>query len=485
MNSFSEKDLCLIAQMKRFFECTEADRSFANALNDDSGKHDVRKRMRDIGIAFEPQALAPLWKQPDKASRYWDWVFDGKDTLKIDGDLEADLKTHPMLHLWAAWLRARTQMVNTNASDVPDTEMIRRFHAWRQRRIAATQSELGHYADQIDHPIFAFELSKGCSMSCAFCGFSSEKLSAVFDDTPENRRLWSQIVRDGYAMFGDAACGALCYYATEPYDNAHYLDFIKDYKMITGAVVCTATAAPLHDPAWLRRLIRFYREGPDPWPRISVLSLPILRKIHDTYSPDELRDVTLLLQMKNAPRMKAKSGRTRHYKNEHLGGLKIPKGAAFIPQGSIACVSGFLVNMVDKTIKLVSPCYASNQWPHGYREFAKTTFEDAKSYRAAIEKMVETHMPENPLPDSRLAFRDDLRFENQPNGFLLLSPNKKHHIGGHPVFKEIGAIVDKGTYSYRQVMESLLKNDTSMVDIDLSLKMLYDKGLLDETNTAR
>lgn len=485
VNAFEEKERRLIAQIKRFFECIEGDRTFRTALYGYPAKRDVRKRMSEIGIEFDPEELAPLWRQPDKASHFWDWVSNGENNKNIDGDWEADLKSYPLLNLWAAWLRARTRTVPSNASAVPATEMLMRFHAWQQRRIAATKSELGYFAEQIDHPIFAFELSKGCSISCSFCGFSSEKLSAVFNYTTENRQMWQEIVQAGLEMFGSAACGALCYYATEPYDNSHYIDFIKDYKLITGAVLCTATAAPLHDPAWLRSLIQFYREGPDPWPRISVLSLPILRRIHETYSPDELRDVTLLLQMKNAPRMKAKSGRTLHYKDENLGGLKIPKDANFIPQGSIACVSGFLVNMVDRTIKLVSPCYASSRWPYGYREFAKETFEDAGSYRAAIESMVEKHMPEYPRPASRIAFRDDLKFENRPDGFMLRSPNIKHHISGHPIFKKLGVIVENGHYSYTQVLDKLLKDDTSIIDISLSVKMLYDKGLLDETNTAQ
>ena len=32
---------------------------------------------------------------------------------------------------------------------------------------------------------------------------------------------------------------------------------------------------------------------------------------------------------------------------------------AIIPQGSIACVTGFKVNMVNKTITATSPCYTS------------------------------------------------------------------------------------------------------------------------------
>lgn len=350
------------------------------------------------------------------------------------------------------------------------------------RRIAACRSELGHFGNIIDHPLFAFELSKGCSVGCWFCGFSAEKLEGVFDYTVENRALWRDMARVGVDLFGELAGLALCYYATEPSDNPNYLDFIKDYHEITGSRVCTATARPLKDPDWFRGLIAFYREETLPWPRISVLSTSMLRKIHETYTPEELRDVELFMQMRDAIQNKARSGRVLGYETEKLGGLQRPayKGIEYV-QGSIACVSGFYVNMVDRTIKLISPSKATERWPKGYRIFAEETFTDAETYRAGIEKIIQEHMPENVTTDHRLAFRDDLKHEPRPDGFSLISSNQRHHVKGESFLTPLGRLIDGGERTFGQISDSLLKKGVSPLSVSFTVKDLFDQGLLDET----
>ncbi len=197
---------------------------------------------------------------------------------------------------------------------------------------------------------------------------------------------------------------ALLYYGTEPHDNPHYLDYIKDYGEITGEVVCTSTTAGT-DAEWMRDLLAYYRQGNYPWPRLSVLSRGMMYKIHDLYSPDELRDVELLMQMKGHPRKKITGGRIL---KEESGLRDRGEGHYLedaVPQGSIACVSGFLINLVHRTIQLVSPCYTCKQWPLGYRVFDEITFEDAQGFREGVKALIDRNMAEAPLPDNLAHFQ--------------------------------------------------------------------------------
>jgi len=118
----------------------------------------------------------------------------------------------------------------------------------------ACKSKLGHFGNNTDRLLFAFELSKGCSVG------------------------------------------------------------------ITGSTVCTAIVLPLKNPDWFRSLIVFYREKTLPWPHISVLSTLILRKIHETYTPEEMREVELDMQIIPSVRPKARPGRMLNRGVEKLGG---------------------------------------------------------------------------------------------------------------------------------------------------------------------
>ena len=482
LNTLSSEELRLIPQIKRFFECLSGDAEFRKTLNADPNNPVLRDRLQRIGVEFDPDELTPLWSQTnERLQQYYQWLINPLEDMEQEPEIEIHLEDSPFAKLWMKWRKAYWHVYRKYLSQLLSISKNSRFDAWRQRRIASAKGELGPFGHYIDHPIFAFELSKGCSIGCWFCGFSARKLSAIFDYTPKNRTLWREMVKIGVDMFGIPAGMALCYYGTEPYDNPHYLDFLKDYQEISGATLCTATAAPLKDSEWLRSLIAFYREGTHPWPRLSVLSVSMLRQIHETYTPDELRDVELLMQMKNAPRMKATSGRILHAEKEKLGGVKIPDEAPFIPQGSIACVSGFLINMVDRTIQLISPCYASEQWPYGYRVFAEEKFQDASDYRAILEHIIETQITEHLFPEMVLAFRDDLQYSSTSEGFMLLSPNKRHHLRGKTFHKQLGELIAQGDKTYREIVDILTDTEASVFDVSRIITKLFDRGLLDES----
>jgi hypothetical protein len=210
----------------------------------------------------------------------------------------------------------------------------------------------------------------------------------------------------------------------------------------------------------------------------------MLKRFHELYTPQECRDVRLLMQMRTSLRSKAVSGKTIGKDRKKLGYTREKvDGLEIVPQGSIACVSGFYVNLLQKWIKLISPCNACERWPHGYRVFDEDTFTDAADYRRAIERMVDRNMKEHVESGTRLGFRDDIEYRERPDGFTLVTPNQRHHVRGKPYLRRLGRLIESSRMTYDEVYDDVMKgNGASPFAVPGTVKDLFDKGLLDETN---
>lgn len=482
--SFSDEELSNIDQIKRFLEWLEGDPEFASAVTENALNDDQLTRLKNIGVHFDSEELSLIWEKPEI---YLKLVLQGTNVSHKEDKTTAEetkqIAQFPLLALWAKSIQQKNNSFCNSKNKVFKVPDNKKYDAWRTRRIASGKSELGKFGYMIDHPVFAFELGDGCSVGCWFCAFATRKLKQNFDYA-ENKAFFEQIVQSGVKLFGKkGAAMALLYYGTEPHDNPDYLDCIKEYHRITGEPLCTSTAV-VTDAPWLREMIAYYREHKCSWPRLSVLSKELLYQIHDLYTPEELRDVSLLMQMKDHQRCKVTGGRILTEQN----GLKERDAGHYtdslVPQGSIACVSGFLVNMVHQTIKLISPCYTSEKWPYGYRVFDTLSFTDAADYQQAIETLIERNMPDCPPADARAAFRDDLDCRITEAGFDLISPNQIHHFKGNngsKAYKDLGALIAQGELSYRELFERMIEhNRCNPLVITAMVKHLFDAGLLDE-----
>jgi radical SAM family RiPP maturation amino acid epimerase len=429
-------------------------------------------------VDFDIQELALLWLDKEFQSEMLSCSEQDDDV--IPPAVEAKLKCYPLLELWTRYTSRRNRLYRQTRRDLFRVPECPTFDAWRWRRILAARSELGYFGHVIDHPILAFELGDGCSVGCWFCAFSTQKLKRNLDYETEGD-FFRDVARECVSLFGaDAAAMALLYYGTEPHDNPNYLDFIKDYKKITGYATCTSTAVPL-DAEWLRSLIHFYREEGQPWPRLSVLTKQMMYKIHDTYAPDELRDVELLMQMREHSREKVSGGRILA---EHKGMREREAGAyldGVVPQGSIACVSGFLINMVRRDIRIVSPCYTSEKWKYGYRVFDQATFKDATDFPDVVRDLMARNMPTAPPRDAHARFRDDLVYKPTEDGFDLISPNQVHHFTGRNLHGALGGLVARGDLTYGELDDELAATGgINPLLAGMAVNHLFDGGFMDE-----
>jgi hypothetical protein len=184
------------------------------------------------------------------------------------------------------------------------------------------------------------------------------------------------------------------------------------------------------------------------------------------------------MQLKESSYGKARAGKTLKKVNspgKKEAGLQVNEGVS-----SIACVSGYLVSMMDRTIKLVSPCQASEQWPMGFRIHDEGTFGDAKDFGAFITGSISKHMPSSLPIDKPVAFRNGLAYEQNENGFILSSQASAHSFTGDEFVARLGDMVAEGIHSPAQIVGALVDSGADIFGVRGTLSDLYDKGFLED-----
>jgi radical SAM family RiPP maturation amino acid epimerase len=193
------------------------------------------------------------------------------------------------------------------------TPALARHRAWRDRQIQRSKGQLGQsHAINIVHAPFAVELSDGCSVGCWFCGVSAEKRKRDFEWNEENAALWSGVVTALKDTIGPGARQGFCYWATDPLDNPDYEKFCTEFARITGRFPQTTTAQAHKHIERVRQLLGHSKSLGCEINRFSILSLPILKKIHDAFTPEELLWTELITQNMEATSMQSNSGRARN-----------------------------------------------------------------------------------------------------------------------------------------------------------------------------
>lgn len=452
-----------LAHIKRLLERHRADPRFRAELA--ASGADQRRVAAAYGVTIDLREVLPL----------------------IDGNYARDRDTvggdrWPAVGAWDAYLSDLRQLPAAfrEAGNCPDTNP--RFDAWRERQIRRTQSELGALSGHILHPILAFELSAGCSVGCWFCGVSAGKFRSNFTYTRGNARLWRALLEQATELFGGAAQTGFCYWASDPSDNPDYTKFIEDYHLVTGALPQTTTAAPLKDLALTRRIMQLHDEHGCMPNRFSILNLKALDRVHATFTPEELLGVDLVLQNREAMVPKAFAGRARRDGNKYRA--QGNAGSGEVDGATIACVSGFLVNMVERTIRLISPTRTGESSPLGYRTFGGGDFKTALEFRRTIEDLIAQHMPATVAGAPRLSFRDDLVYRREPDGFTLQSPGGRVALSGFEGAGLLGDILSRGDSCAGDLQAELASAGLDIFVVAEILQQLFDRGLIAEVSGA-
>lgn len=396
-----------LPEIKRFLELCMAGAHFREALG-----LDREATLARYGLAhLDVEALAPLYAPGAPAAEVAPVVRE----------------------YWQYRQEAGQRLREIKEACVPGHE---RFRRWHRRQSARCRLEMGSAMDGlIIHTPFAAELSLGCSVGCWYCSLDAPPLSQVYAYTDENRALWREVLGQLRILGEEAMAWGSVYWASEPLDNPDLERFCEDFHEILGRFPQVTTALPLRDPERVRRLLDLSRAKGSPGNRFSVNSLSALERIMATFSAQELAHTELVLQNPEAGSVKAAAGRgLRHFQKRPAtlarelkkrvpadSAISItPENPLALLPGTNACVTGFLVNMVERRVRLISPCNASERWPLGYRVFAEACFRDGAGFQQAIAGMVAQMVVD--LPEERpLRLAPYLHYREEEGKALLES----------------------------------------------------------------
>ncbi len=350
------------------------------------------------------------------------------------------------------------------------------FKAWRGRQVSRCWAELGVRNSAIVHAPMMFELNLGCSVGCPFCGVAAGKLQKVFRYTEENAALWKDVLKITKEIVGPAGGSGICYYATEPLDNPEYEQFTYDYFDEFGIMPQITTATSTRN---IQRTKNYLKESNRRYIRVnrfSVLSLDMFHKIMEEFTPEELLYVELLPQFPEAPACHfSNAGRAREFDSKSV--------EAEDQGGTISCISGFLVNMAESTIRLVTPCRSSDECPTGERLIAKRHFETAEDYRRVMNGLIDEFMIEGFPKDQPLRLRDGIVFETTEEGIQFYRDEgfKLKFSGNDDIpakqYQDVLAKLKKGGSAYDIAGDLLDEYDMEPANTFFILKKYEQAGL--------
>ena len=449
------------------------------------------------------------------------WVADPGFREALSRDPEGTLERHgiacrpedvraPSEGGYSAATRAMWQIVQTKSRWVKafyrgeGAPVDPRIRAFRERQIARQWLDLGPFHTRSNiHASLSIELTKGCSVGCWFCALSPGRLSAVFRHDDRNQALFRGVLCALQDSLGPAAKTGFLYWATDPLDNPDYERFCLDFHETIGVFPPTTTALPLRDPARTRALL-VMSEARGCWlNRFSILSIKQLDAVHAEFTAEELSRVECLPLNRDSAFAFSNAGRFRDRVKKDPGLLDKQRktlrwapwytgdpsyaGVDAYPLASIGCVTGFLLNMCDRSVQLISPCTADERRPLGYIVHDEATFEDETTLAAELCRMIDEAMSPVVRPDDRPRFHDWLHYEELPDGFRLVGRFKGHATfegeGRSSAWRALGDLVRGAGKTAAEITHLVAGIDG--VGPDAAQEMLDDllrAGVLDEVD---
>lgn len=471
------EEISRFAEVKRFLERFQGDAAFRERL-----PKDPAACAREHGFRLDPDELRCLWD------------VDLKLAL-LRGE-RPGFELPPLAAGYRAWINERLRWRDKVREACAPRDP--RWRTWRERQMNRACNEMGDaWSRTIIFDTAAIELSKGCSVGCWFCGVAAPRLQDHLRATLENRRLFRGVMEVLVDLVGvEAASAHFLYWASDPLDNPDYEQFCEDFRDVVGVFPLMTSALALRDVERTRRVLRRLLEDDSGVHRFSVLTLRQLDRIHQEFTPEELARVELVLLNPESIVVKANSGRFRQKAEANPAVIerevaKMPIDRELLDEwegyagpGSIACVTGVLINLVERTIKLITPCKANDRWPLGYVVFDEGRFGDPADLRRRVEAMIEAHMPACLPAAGTVRFRDDLSLELTDDGFSVFTPYGGARFGGNgrsAYFKDLGALIAEGTHSGSAIADRLLERHAVFHgDTFRNLDWLFGRGLLRE-----
>ena len=455
-----------IAHTKRLLERYTTDPDFKKEL--DNGNYDIIKKY-NIDI------------NPEDVRFHWDNSYH-LECIKNKTEFTPQVKKYLGWIMEKLAHRDRIREIDA----VPENE---KFRIWRERQnnrmihVFGIAKSIG-----IVHPPFSMELSKGCSGNCWFCGFGAEEKEGDYLYTDKNKKEYREVLHVLKDVMGNAAATGFLYSATDPLDNPDYEQFLIDYAVILGYAPQITTSLATRDIERTRRLIWLNHKLGSDVDRFSMLSVGVLNKLHENFTAEELLYVELIPQNIESNSMIANAGRAADNKKQMEKKATSAGVTNYIHDNndgdSISCMSGFDINMFDKSVRLVTPAKSNKKWPYGFWIYESAKFKDAQELKNIMNSMINKYMLEALEEDSIIAFLKGFELEIDKDCISLSTNNSKIEVDyGEvlPGLKEIAGIISKDNHTAKQIVD-IMKEKHNQKESDTwdTLNLLFQDGLLDE-----
>lgn len=446
-----------LAHAKRFLERWTGDAEFRQGIL--GGTVTLTDGARMCGCDIDVSSLRPVFHPDFVAFR-----------------ADADERTWPLTVMWNRFIsgsltsRRHLTVAGYTAGSNPDFDM------WRMRQMGRSFFDLGAAGFGIVHPPVAIELSSGCSVGCAFCGLTADKFGGHASLAGDGRQDWEDTIASLKDFFGDGLKTGFLYWATDPLDNPEYIDYLDIWHREVGVLPQTTTAIPLRHVELTRAAMRRWEKHRGVPNRFSILTTRLLREVHDTFTPEELFGVELVLQNKGATTRKTLTGRPYIRIHDTADATAQRRPAADMASGTIACVTGFIINIRERTVKLVSPTTASERWPNGYVEFESCTYEDGRSLNAVLHRLREKHMRSKLTGSSPIRFTRAVRFSRDGGVVRLegLSASIEN-----PNFAAVGELLQVSTPSPMELLQTLTGQGSDPIAVIGTIEHLWSSGAIE------
>jgi radical SAM family RiPP maturation amino acid epimerase len=454
-----------VAHLKRFLERWTMDPKYQEAF-----AADAQAALTALGLALTPADVIPLI-DPEQAAAATRLIRAGRR----DEVPASVLRYRYFIHEKIQHRRAlREQTVPADP----------RLRAWRERMISRCTGELGaDRSDAIVHAPVAFELSQGCTVGCWFCGVAAPRFEHNWPYTPEHATLWRESLAVLAEVFGPSAKHGFLYWATDPLDNPDYEHYLADFYDVLGKCPQTTTAQGQKDIERTRRILTLAHSMGSAVDRFSIIALNSLNRIHAGFTPEELLRVECVPQNKEAAEagryLKSNAGRARKFASKRGGELVSDDASS-----TIACVSGFLFNMLNRSVKLISPCNAGERWPLGYWVIAEGTFNSAAELRDLLQSMIDEHIRDSLSVLDVIRLRPDVRLVVDHDKLRVISAGLGLAFD-QPQPAELAALLAAGTNTAEQIAVRRRASVAIPPAQTLAvLDRLFVRGFLDEEPPA-
>mgnify|MGYP003636257885 CR=1 FL=1 len=454
----------IAAQSKRFFELWLADAEFRASLED--GRALARKGEIDV----DPEDLKFIWN---------DRYRQGHDDADIS-DIVA--KASPALRALFSWIQYNHHY--RDRMRLESTPVQPSFAAWRARQIARCATSFrAAYHHNTPHVGYALELTAGCTVGCWFCGVSAPKLDGIFAATEGNLQFFEDVLTVIGDIVGPPALGhGFLYWATDPFDHPDYELFARRFQSMSGQFPLTTTAIPLRNPARTRSFLALAQGSGAEKVRFSASTLRQVHALHAEFTAQDLAIVDIIPLNKGSLLQPSASGRARERLQNRAPVIPLSDQVVDVSRDqTISCVSGFLINLVTQSVKLISPCNSSDRWPLGYFVYEERRFSNTADLERIMAGMIERHMPEALPVDRPVAFRSDLQFKPRSGGFTLAGPHAAVDITCSALAVDVAEAVARGDATPAAIASDFAASYPLPADMALDwMRSWFDAGLVSE-----